>query len=485
MRIVACASLLLAAPLVGQAATMSWPQFLGAGGTARAVGASTLSFDRASDLRYRVALPPGESSPCIVGDRIFLTGFDGEQLVMLALDRDSGEELWRHGVPGPESMEFQHVDAGIAMPSACATDELAFFYFPSYGLIARRYDGELAWEMKLEDPKPGFGIGTSPMIFDGKLFLLRDGCPEAKLYALDPATGDEVWSVPRPTFRDSHATPFVWHNEQRIELIIASTGTVMALDPQDGTELWRVEGLTPLICTTPTASADRLYFAGWSTISAAGPDRLLAGMEEPLELTDEERDDPKKLFARLDANGDEKLVEDEIPAGRIKTVFSMFDRDGDGAVVFAEWAPLMRMPQMGKNLMVAIKPGGAGDVTETHVEWSTSRGIPYVSSPLLYDGRLYLVKAGGVLSCIDAATGKPRFRRSRLSDHSEYYASPIGVDGHIVICSSAGTVYVLEAADELKIAREVAFDERIFATPAVVDGTVYLRTRQALYAFAK
>ncbi|MHC5064717.1 MAG: PQQ-binding-like beta-propeller repeat protein, partial [Planctomycetota bacterium] len=75
------------------------------------------------------------------------------------------------------------------------------------------------------------------------------------------------------------------------------------------------------------------------------------------------------------------------------------------------------------------------------------------------------------------------FRRTRLDDRSEYYATPLGVDGHVIICSSGGTVFVLEAADEFKVVRSVDFEERIFATPAVVDGTMYLRTQKALYAF--
>ena len=175
----------------------------------------------------------------------------------------------------------------------------------------------------------------------------------------------------------------------------------------------------------------------------------------------------------------------EAPAGRIRAAYDFFDRNGDSVITIDEWAPLVRMPAMGKNLLIAIEPGGEGDVSETHVEWTVRRGIPYVSSPLLYEGRIYMVKAGGVLSCIDAKSGRSRFRSSRLGDHSEYYATPLGIDGHVIVCSSAGTLYVLEVADELKVVRTVEFDEQLFASPAVVDGTVYVRTTSALYAFAR
>ncbi len=479
----ACALAVCAATIEAQ--TTDWSQFLGSDVSARGEGAQTLSFDRDNDLLYRVAIPPGESSPCVIGDHIFLTGVDDGQLVMFALDRETGRELWRHAVPGPKSFDFMHPDAGVAMPTACSNGQRVFFYFPSYGLIARTMDGELAWEKQLPDPAANFGIGSSPRLWKDTLFLLRDGCPDGKFYALDEETGEERWSLPRLAFRDSHATPFIWENAQRTELVLASTGTVVAYDPTNGDELWRVEGLTPLVCTTPTASRDRLYFAGWSTISAAGPDRLLAGMETPLELTQEERDDPAKMFARVDANDDGKIVADEIPPGRARTAFDFLDQNGDGGISVDEWTGLMRLPVMGKNLLVSIKPGGEGNVTDTHVEWEVKRGIPYVSSPLLYDGRIYMTKAGGILSCIDAETGDPRFRRARLDDHSEYYATPIGVDGHVVICASGGTVFVLEAADELKVVRAVDFGERIFATPAIARGRVYLRTQKALYAFGQ
>lgn len=467
-------------------ATQNWSQFLGDDVSARGAGASTLSFDRDNDLVYRVEVPPGQSSPCVFGDHIFLTGVDGKELAMFALDRKTGKELWRHTVPGPEKTEFMHPDAGIAMPTACCNGERVFFYLPSYGLVARTMDGDEVWKLELEDPTAAnFGIGSSPRLWGDTLFLLRDGCPDRKLYALDEKTGEEKWSERRLRFRDCHTTPFIWENEQRTELIIASTGTVVSYDPTDGEELWRVEGLTPLVCTTPTASRERLYFAGWSTISAAGTDRLLAGMEEPLDLTQEERNDPKKLFEKLDQNGDGKVVPDEVPAGRAKTAFGFIDQDQDGSITLSEWVPIMRMPAMGKNLLISIKPGGDGDVSDTHVEWQVKRGIPYVASPLLYDGRIYLAKAGGILSCIDAKTGKPRFRRARLDDRSEYYATPVGVDGHVVLCAHGGTVFVLEAADELKIVRQVEFEEKIFATPAIAQGNVYLRTREALYAFGK
>ncbi|MHC5064450.1 MAG: outer membrane protein assembly factor BamB family protein, partial [Planctomycetota bacterium] len=379
-----CLLPVLSTPLFAQA-TSTWPQFLGEGSIATANGAQTLSFDRENDLRYRVEIPAGESSPCIWGDHIFLTGVDADQLVMFALDRASGKELWRHGVPAPTDYEFMHADANMAMPTACTNGERVFFYLPSYGLIARDMDGELVWEKRLPDPKPDFGIGSSPLLYQGMVILLRDGCPDAALYALEEETGEELWTLPRIAFSDSHTTPFIWENRDRIELIIASSGTVASHDLDSGEEIWRVDGLTPLVCTTPTASIDRLYFAGWSTPAALGADKMLAGMENPIELSAEERGDPELLFKRFDSDGDGSITFDEIPAGRAKAAYGFLDASGDGGISLEEWTPFLQMPVMGKNMVVAIRAGGEGNVTESHVEWTGNRGIPYVSSPLLYD----------------------------------------------------------------------------------------------------
>jgi len=477
-------------PATDRAATNGWPQFLGAGSVAHARGASTLDFDLERDVRYHVTLPHGESSPCIWGDRMFLTGLvksegGDAKLVMFALDRRSGKELWRHEVPGPKHTDFMHADAGVAMPTACSNGERVFFYFPSYGLVARTVDGDLAWEKKLPEPESGFGIGSSPMHHEGRVYLLRDGCPDAALYALDEATGEELWVAPRIAFSDSHATPFVWRHGDKTELVIASSGAVMSLSFETGQEIWRVDGLTPLICTTPTATDDMLYFAGWSTPAAVGVERLLAGAAEPIEISDAEREDPALLFARFDANKDGKLVQAELPRGRLRSAFSFLDQDADGGVSVEEWTPLFTFPSTGKNLLIAIRPGGEGNITESHVAWSVRRGIPYVASPLVTDGRVWLAKAGGIITCVDAATGDV-VAKTRLEDQSEYYSSPVAVDGVVVLCSSGGTVYVLDERDgEIEVLRSVELGDRIFATPAVVDGTVYVRTLGSLYAFGR
>jgi outer membrane protein assembly factor BamB len=194
--------------------------------------------------------------------------------------------------------------------------------------------------------------------------------------------------------------------------------------------------------------------------------------------------DGSKMFARLDADGDGRIAIGELPECRAKDAFDFFDSNGDGGIALAEFLPVVSTPKgKGENRVVAIAPGGAGDVAESHVRWSYDRGLPYVASPLLHRGRLYMVKAGGVVTCLDPVTGKVLFGRERLDDHSEYYSSPVGVGEHVIVCSSEGALFVLRAADELELVARADLGEPIHATPAVVDGTIYVRSARTLWAF--
>ena len=176
-----------------------------------------------------------------------------------------------------------------------------------------------------------------------------------------------------------------------------------------------------------------------------------------------------------------------MPACRAKDAFGFLDRDLSGAWELAEMvgaeAPTGRA---GENLMVAIARGAKGELTKKDARWSWDRGLPYVSSPLLHRGRIWLVKAGGLVSALDAASGKPILDRERLSDRSEYYMSPVGAGAHVLLGSSEGTFYVLAAdAQELVVEHTLELGDELFATPAVLDGTLYLRAKSTLWAFGK
>ena len=462
-----------------------WSQFRGPGGTAVSDG-SVIPTDFGPDrnVAWKVEVPAGHSSPCIVGERIFLTGFEGSTNVIVAIDRTKGTTLWSRSFEGDAHPQYQHVDAVPALPTACSDGERVFAYFGNYGVVALDLAGELVWEHRLPHPGYGFGVGTSPIVAAGRVILMRDGAPEAAILALNGATGEVDWKIDRFDYGESHGSPFLWRNADREELIIGGTLRLCSFDPANGKPLWTYTGITMFPCTTATGDADTLYFAAWSTSNATGRSFWDAGFGRSLDLSQEETEDPALLFARLDKNGDGHVEYEEMPECRAKDAFGVIDANQNGMweVEELDWTP----PDIpGKNLMVAISRGGEGDVNETHVNWSWKRGIPYVASPLLHRGKVWLFKAGGIVSCVDALSGEALIDRSRLSDRSEYYMSPVGAGEYVIAGSAEGTLYLIDAdAEELSVKLELQFDEELFATPAVVDGTLFVRTKETLWAFA-
>jgi outer membrane protein assembly factor BamB len=133
---------------------------------------------------------------------------------------------------------------------------------------------------------------------------------------------------------------------------------------------------------------------------------------------------------------------------------------------------------------VAIRPGGSGDVTKTHVLWSQEKYLPVIPSPLYYRDRLYLARNGGLFAVLDARSGK-LLRQGRLYGPSNYYSSPVAADGKVYFASQAGDVTVAAVEPTWRVVCRARFGEEIFATPAIVEGRIYLRTTGHLYCFGK
>jgi outer membrane protein assembly factor BamB len=132
----------------------------------------------------------------------------------------------------------------------------------------------------------------------------------------------------------------------------------------------------------------------------------------------------------------------------------------------------------------AIRPGGKGDVSLTHIAWSERKGVPGVPSPLYYKGRLYSFLNGGIVFCRDAKTGQLVYS-GRVGALGDYYSSPVAADDKIYVASMEGVVTVLDGGGELKILARNELDEPVLATPAIVDGKIYVRTPNHLYAFGE
>ena len=469
--------------------TPQWPQFRGPGGNAIAESQSIpITFGPDKNVSWKTALPPGNSSPCIWGDRIFLTGHVGTTLKMICVQRSDGTILWERERTIPQLPTYEHV-AGSPANSTPATDgERVVFQFDDFGVVAMDFAGELKWEKKFPPTGNAFSYGASPVLDDGHVYLNRDGSIESSLVCLDAATGQERWRALRPNKIGSFCTPYVRNDGGTKQILAGGTGQLEAYDPSTGDYIWHVTGLPVFVCPSPVASDGMVVFGGWTTAHVAGRSRIESIFDVDSGVSVAAMKDPAAFFAQFDANKDGKLSVDEFPKSRARDAFNYIDKNRDGFVDMAEWAPVYTElgAAPGRNVILGIAPGGGkGDLTPTHVKWETTRGLPYVASPLAHRGRVYLVKAGGFISCLDLTTGKAHYESERLGVPGEYYATPVAVGEHIVICAQRGTAFVIRASDTLEILSRNELGEALSATPAVVENTLYLRGEKHLWAFGK
>jgi outer membrane protein assembly factor BamB len=132
---------------------------------------------------------------------------------------------------------------------------------------------------------------------------------------------------------------------------------------------------------------------------------------------------------------------------------------------------------------LAIRPGGSGDVTRTHVAWSSPRGSPFVPSPILYDGYLMVNDMSGIVTCLEATTGRPAWQgRLGITYGESFSASPVAVNGKIFFTNDEGETFVLRAGPAFELVRLNRLGERVLASPALVDGRWYIRTERHLVA---
>jgi outer membrane protein assembly factor BamB len=448
-----------------------WPQFRGPNGAGVAHEQKPpIHFGVESNVLWKISLPAGASSPCIWGDRIFLTGFENDTLQTICLNRSNGKILWRQSAPAKQ-IEVYHKKEGSPAASTPATDgRQVYVYFGSFGLLCYDFTGKEKWRMELPIAQSfgGFGTGTSPILADGLVVLTRDLITNSHVLAVNSQTGQLAWKTDRPEFYTSWSSPIAWEHDGLKEVVVPGALRLKAYDLKSGAERWTVRGLPAATCTSPVVGDGLLFVAAWSS----------GGTDQPYPKFD-------FLLEKMDQDKNGSLSFDEASAGGMKDFFEVYDLNKDKKIAREEWAELSAIAARGKNNLLAIRPGGTGDITDTHVVWSQAKGLPYVSSPLYYQGRIYLIKDGGLASCFEAKTGKTLYLQERLGAAGSYYASPVAANGNIYAASLNGTVVVFDRGETLNVLARNNLEARIMATPAIMDDKLYVRTADHLYAFGE
>lgn len=446
-----------------------WPQFRGPDGSGLcpACGQMPTEFGPRKNVLWKTDLPVGKSSPLLVGDRILLTAAEGEELLTLALNRATGKVLWRRAILAPKR-EAQHALNHRAAPTPVTDGKRVFVFFADFGLAAYTLDGKPLWQVPLGPFNSQHGVVASPVYADNRVILVCDQDTDAFILGVDAVTGKIAWNIPRHVI-NGYSTPIIHRPAAGPAQVIApGSYQLTAYSVLDGEQVWFVRGLTCQPKSAPTIAGDTLYFSGWTTGNDDGQQVELPPFSE--------------VIAKADANRDGKLAQPELPQPWQPTgSWRAVDLDRDGFLNEREWT-FFRTRRASRNGLLAVKLGGKGDVTDTHVRWRYAKSLPDVPSPLVYNGVVYIFKNGGIATSLDAQSGKV-LKQARLTGALEdYYASPIGVDGKIYIATEHGKVVVLRAAGEWEVLAINDFESEIYATPAIDNGKMYIRTQDALYA---
>lgn len=454
--------------IVAATTPATWPQFRGPAASGVSLAEPPVRIGPDEAHRWKVPVPWSPSSPVIWGDSLYLTTFEEGELQVRAHSTADGSLRWKRGLR-PSGLEEHHRSDGSPAASTPATDgRHVVSYFGSFGVICHDTAGRELWRRPMPVAESGgkFGTGTSPVISGDRVLLNRDVYQGSALLCLDLATGKTRWETPRPESPGSFGTPVVWNAAGHEEVVVAGTAQLKGYDLRSGEERWVIRGVAGVVCTTPVIGDGLLFFAAWSPGQADSP-------RQPWE----------EFLRRNDRNGDGIVELGEIDATRRDYLRGM-DRNRDGRFTREDWDLLKEGDARAENVLVAVRPGGRGDISETHVAWKYRRALPYVPSPLYHDGRLYFVRDGGQLSCLDARTGEAVYAQERLGTTGNYYASPVLASDRIYLASLAGKLTVIRAGGaKPEILHQADFGVRILATPAPVGDRIYVRTATDLWAF--
>jgi outer membrane protein assembly factor BamB len=316
-----------------------------------------------------------------------------------------------------------------------------------------------------------YGIGVSPVLADDVVVLVIDQDKDSFIAAVGQNDGQIRWRKPRPEALSGASTPVVVKRPGKPSLILAPASFRMDVySARDGEAEWWVRGLPSEMKAVPIVAGDLVYIAGFNTPeNDPGKQIALPGWRE--------------LLTRDDANQDGAIQKQEVSDARTKRYWNFLDTDATGAIEESEWR--MHLAVMAaENGMYVFRMGSRGDETDNLV-WKYQRSAPQLPSPVVYRDVVYMLNDTGVLTTLDAATGQLLHQGRVRGQADNYYASPVAGDGKIFIASHKGVVAVLRAGGQQELLAANDLEEEIFATPAITNGRLYVRTVAALYCFGK
>jgi outer membrane protein assembly factor BamB len=336
------------------------------------------------------------------------------RLKVLCLNAATGDMLWEKTARDGRPASHIHPNNTYATESPVTDGARVIASFGMNGLYSYDLDGNLVWKKDLGayPTQFGWGTGSSLAMHDGLVFVQCDNDKASFLAAFDAATGDERWRVERDEL-SNWATPFIWKNKVRTELVAAGGKRMRSYDPRTGDLLWEMAGY------------------GRTATTPAGDDGLL--------------------------------------------FVDSYDRLTGTTGVLA-----------------AIRPGASGDVSladkETsndYVAWSLRFAGNRMASPLVYKGCLYVLdNRGGVVRCLDAATGAEHYHK-RVPGASGFVASPWAAGDRVYCLDQDGRTSVLKAGPKLEVEASNELEGMCWGSAAVAGDRLLIRTVEQLYCIGE
>ena len=424
-----------------------WPQFRGPGALGTADGANLPDrWSTTDNVLWKQAIPGrGWSSPIVWGDKIFVTTcvntgesekptkglyFGGNrpkppesphQWKVYCLNTASGSVVWEKTVHEGVPAQSLHVKNSYASETPVTDGERVYAYFGNLGVWCFDLEGREVWSKRFEPHATRFGWGTaaSPVLYEGKLYIVDDNDEKSFIVAFDAKTGEEAWRTDRDE-KSNWATPYVWKNDQRTEIITPGTGKVRSYD-LDGKLLWEFSGMSSITIPTPFSKFGMLYVSSGYVMDKLRP-----------------------LYAiRPGASGDISLKEEETTNEFIAWTQKQAGPYNTSPVIY------------GDNIYVLYDRGffsayDAKTGTEVYKQERIPEGRAFTASPWAYDGKIYCLNEDGVTFVIKAGPEFEILHTNSLGDDVMCMATPAVIGDKLLIRTDT-QVYCIQQGAKLAL----------------------------------
>ncbi len=492
-RVIPAAILLVLAVCPALIRAEDWPQFRGPNCSGISLGTKPLpvKFSATENVRWSAKVGDGVGGSVIAAGRVFVSGMTADETVSLfAFDATTGKKLWqRDWATGP--LAEVHATNSQASATPAADADRVFFYFSTLGLLTvDAQSGKDVWQQKLPTPFFVFkwGPGMSPVLYRDLVLFCQDDDLNPAFYAFDKATGKLRWKDERIDMAVNYSHPVVCTVDGRDEIVVAGTGMLVGYDPESGKRRWFAKVMLRNIKTTPVSLDGVIYI---SVQSGAIANQWLASVDRDEKAGNNDNKLDKAEIQRF-------VGKQAIPEAFFKKTFDRGDLNKDGFLEGRELDVAFLHPdnfaggdfkQSGdaaaEQFILAVRGGGQGDVTKTHLLWKhRTKNTDHIVSPFVSDGRMFLVKEGGISTVFNTQQGESVRGPKRIGSGGGYFASPVYGDGKIYLASENGNVAVLKNGADYEELALNDVGESIIATPAIADGGLFIRTRTKLMCFA-